>query len=102
MKPKKLQLKHAYIVDLAKIDGKGYFPCPECGAKISPDDETESTYSILEPKVKGPVLKEVLICCNRCTSHISLVGFSLEQELGGTKQKSALTKSSCYLPISKI
>ena len=97
MKPKKIQLKRAYIVDLAKIDGKGDFLCPDCGVKISPDDETENTYSILEPKVKGSVLEEVLICCNRCGSHISLVGFSLEQEYSETKQKRSLTKPSCYV-----
>ena len=97
MKPKKTQLKHAYVVDLAKINGKGDFLCPGCGAKISPDDETENAYSILEPKVKGSFLAEVLICCNRCGSHISLVGFSLEQEYSGTKQKRALTKTLCFL-----
>ena len=87
MKPKKIQLKSAYIVDLAKIEGKGDFLCPECGIKISPDDETENTYSILEPKVKGSVLEEVLICCNRCRGHISLVGFSLEQEIPEQNKK---------------
>ena len=97
MKPKKTQLNNAYVVDLAKTNGKGDFLCPECGAKISPDDETENTYSILEPKVKGSFLEEVLICCNRCGSQISLVGFSLEQEYSGTKQKEHLTKPSCYV-----
>jgi len=91
MKPKKIQLKRAYIVDLAKIEGKGDFLCPDCGVKISPDDETENTYSILEPKVRGSVLEEVLICCNRCGGQISLVGFSLEQEYTRTKQKRSLT-----------
>jgi hypothetical protein len=97
MKPKKTLLKRAYIVDLAKINGKGDFLCPECGAKISPDDKTEETYSILEPKVKGTFLEEVLICCNKCSSHINLVVFALEQEFSKTKQKKALTKPSCYV-----
>ena len=81
MKSNKTRLRQAYKVDLTKIDGKGEFPCPECGAKISPDDQTENTYSILEPKVKGTSLEEVLIRCNKCTSHIILVGFALEQEI---------------------
>ena len=81
MKSNKTQLKQMYIVDLAKIGGKGDFLCPGCGAKISPDDQTENTYSILEPKVKDTSLEEVLIRCNKCASHISLVGFSLEPEL---------------------
>jgi hypothetical protein len=80
MKSNKTQLKRVYIVDLAKIDGKGDFLCPGCGAQISPDDQTENTYSILEPKVNGIFLEEVLIHCNRCGNHINLVGFPLEQE----------------------
>jgi hypothetical protein len=81
MKSNETQLKQVHIVDLAKIDGKGDFLCPGCGAKISPDDQTENTYSILEPKVKDTSLEEVLIRCKKCASHISLVGFSLEPEL---------------------
>jgi predicted RNA-binding Zn-ribbon protein involved in translation (DUF1610 family) len=76
MKSKKTQQRQVSKVDLTKIDGKGEFPCPKCGAKISPDDQTENTYSILEPKVKGTFLEEVLIRCNKCTRHISLVGFA--------------------------
>lgn len=96
MKQEKTQLEQAYIVDLAKIDGKGEFPCPKCGANISPDDPTESTYSILEPKVKGTSLEEVLILCKKCTSHISLVGFSLEPEIKKTKRKRMNTKLAVF------
>ena len=35
-------------LDLKKIDGEGDFPCPKCGATISPDDVSEETYRILE------------------------------------------------------
>ena len=37
-----------YRVDLTKIEGEGDFSCPKCGAKISPDDETETVYTIVE------------------------------------------------------
>ena len=72
---------HAYLLDLTKIAGNGVFLCPKCGAKMSPDDETEEVYSIVETKMKGPVLQELVIQCNRCKSHIHLTGFALLQKL---------------------
>ena len=64
-----------YEVDLTKIKGEGDFPCPNCGVVISPEDETEDVYSILETKVKGESLEELVIQCNKCGSKIRLVGF---------------------------
>lgn len=64
-------------VDLTKITGKGEFACPKCGVTISPDDETEEVYSILEVKVKKQILKELLIQCNKCTNQIRITGFSI-------------------------
>ncbi len=77
-----MQQTQAYKVDLTKIDGKGDFPCPRCGSIISPDETTEKTYIILEPKVNSHGLEELVICCNICKSHIHLTGFSLLDELG--------------------
>jgi hypothetical protein len=88
---------HAYKIDLTKIEGNGDFACPRCGAKISPDDETETAYSILGSKVNSNSLDEVLICCNKCSSHIHLTGFSLlqemdpgEEEMKGRKKKDSV------------
>jgi len=64
-----------YEVDLTKIQGEGDFPCPNCGVIISPEDETEDVYRILETKVKGQTLEELVIQCNKCGSKIRLVGF---------------------------
>jgi len=64
-----------YEVDLTKIKGEGDFPCPNCGVIISPEDETEDVYRILETKVKGQTLEELVIQCNKCGSKIRLVGF---------------------------
>jgi uncharacterized C2H2 Zn-finger protein len=68
-----------YKIDLTKIDedGDGAFRCPKCGTMISPDDETEEVYSLLEQKINQHDLEELLIRCNRCSSHIHLTGFSL-------------------------
>jgi predicted RNA-binding Zn-ribbon protein involved in translation (DUF1610 family) len=64
-------------LDLTKIEGNGDFPCPNCGVTISPEDETEDVYTILEEKVKDDALEEMLIQCNKCGSQIRLTGFSI-------------------------
>lgn len=64
-------------LDLTKIDGNGDFPCPNCGVNISPEDETEDVYTILEEKVRNDALEEMLIQCNKCRSQIRLTGFSI-------------------------
>ena len=50
-----------YNIDLAKLEGEGDFLCPYCGILISPDDETEDVYSVLETKVKDDMLENLLI-----------------------------------------
>ena len=64
-----------YTIDLTKIDGDGAFPCPKCGAIISPDDESEETYHILETKVKEDELAELVLKCSKCGCCIKLTGF---------------------------
>jgi len=64
-----------YTVDLTKIDGDGAVQCPKCGAIISPEDETEEVYTIVETKVKKDELTELILKCNQCGSKIKLVGF---------------------------
>jgi DNA-directed RNA polymerase subunit RPC12/RpoP len=91
---------HAYRVDLTKIDGGGEFACPRCGAVMSPDDDTEETYSILGSKADGDGLEEMVIQCNKCSSHIHLTGFSLLQELsddGGKKAREKKVANVCYI-----
>lgn len=64
-----------YTIDLTRIDGDGSFPCPKCGVKISPDDESDEIYQIVETKVVDEELSELTLQCNRCGSRIRLVGF---------------------------
>ena len=64
-------------IDLTKLTSKGDFLCPMCMTKISPEDETEEVYTILEPKVKNNHLESLLIQCNNCSNKILLNGFSL-------------------------
>ena len=83
----RMKQMHVYSLDLTKIEGKGDFPCPECGNVISSDDESEETYSILEPKVNSHGLDELVIRCNSCTSHIHLTGFLFLQKLPGIDEE---------------
>ena len=64
-----------YTVNLATIDGDGCFPCPKCGLAISPDDETEENYTIVDTKVVNNELAELLVSCGKCSSIIKLTGF---------------------------
>ena len=66
-----------YELDLTRIQGNGDFPCPKCGITVSPDDETEEVYCILETKVRNKILEELMIQCNKCASKIRLTGFSI-------------------------
>ncbi len=73
---KKLDKKTpAYKIDLATIDSDGSFPCPKCGMSISPDDETEENYQIMDTKVVNDELAELVITCGKCRSLITLTGF---------------------------
>jgi DNA-directed RNA polymerase subunit RPC12/RpoP len=77
----KVKQEQVYALDLTRMEGNGDFACPKCGFAISPEDESEAVYSILEAKVEKQSLKELLIQCNRCASQIHLTGFSLLQKL---------------------
>jgi predicted RNA-binding Zn-ribbon protein involved in translation (DUF1610 family) len=72
--------KSIHTIDLTKIDGDGAFPCPRCGTMISPDDESEETYHIVETKVKGDELAELVLMCNKCKTMIKLTGFMSQPE----------------------
>jgi len=66
-----------YKMNLTELQGEGDFPCPCCGTIISPEDETEDVYMILDTKVSGDNLEELEIQCNKCNSKIRLVGFNI-------------------------
>ena len=76
MMMKKLSKRESeYTVNIVAIEGDGSFPCPKCGMSISPEDETENNYQILETKVVGDDLSELIIACGKCRSTIKLTGF---------------------------
>ncbi|TRO48296.1 hypothetical protein E2P60_01250 [Candidatus Bathyarchaeota archaeon] len=64
-----------YTVNLAEIEGDGSFPCPKCATVISPEDETEEVYKIVDTKIVNDELVELVITCGTCGSSIKLTGF---------------------------
>lgn len=71
----KMEKKCEHTIDLAVLDGDGSFSCPKCGVSISPDDETEDNYQIIDTKVVNDELTELVIACSRCDCTIRLTGF---------------------------
>jgi len=73
---KKLDKKaELYKVNMEALDGEGSFQCPKCGKSISPDDEPENNYEILDTKCVNNQLVELVISCAKCGSTIKLTGF---------------------------
>jgi predicted RNA-binding Zn-ribbon protein involved in translation (DUF1610 family) len=75
MKKAAVNKNMVHTIDLTKIDGDGAFPCPKCGSVISPDDESDTTYEIVQTKVNGDDLEELVLTCKKCRTTIKLVGF---------------------------
>jgi predicted RNA-binding Zn-ribbon protein involved in translation (DUF1610 family) len=75
MKKADVKKSMVYTVDLTKIEGDGAFPCPKCGSIISPDDESEENYQIVNTKVRNDELAELVVKCKKCGITIKLVGF---------------------------
>jgi predicted RNA-binding Zn-ribbon protein involved in translation (DUF1610 family) len=75
MKKAMAQKSAAFTINLTTIEGDGAFPCPKCGAMISPEDETEETYKIVDTKIVNDVLVELVVMCVNCGSTIILAGF---------------------------
>jgi len=80
MKKAAVKKSEIYTIDLTKIDGDGAFPCPKCGIMISPEDETEEIYQIVETRVKDDELAELVLMCTKCGTKIKLVGFLKQQQ----------------------
>jgi predicted RNA-binding Zn-ribbon protein involved in translation (DUF1610 family) len=68
----------ALKVNLTAIEGEGEFPCPSCGVMISPDDDSEKTYKIIDlDTFDSGSLKTLTIVCRKCQSTIIIEGFEL-------------------------
>jgi hypothetical protein len=86
MAKKTLEKSGPFMVDLTQIDGDGSFPCPKCKNMISPEDESEETYKILNTKVVNDQLVELVVECINCGSTIRLTGFEAAAMEGVTNK----------------
>jgi hypothetical protein len=76
MMMKKLEKKAStYTINMATLEGDGSFQCPRCGKSISPDDDPEDNYEILDTKCINEELAELVISCAECKSTLKLTGF---------------------------
>ena len=81
----------AFRVDLNKIEGDGEFPCPSCGTLISPDDESNTTYEIIDVKTEedgSP--KSLNILCKMCGNTIIIEGFEALNEFDDLNEEDRL------------
>ena len=78
--PKKKAKPKKFEVDLSRLQGEGEFPCPKCGTLISPEDESEETYTVVETNGDDESIEEVIIQCKKCNSVILLKGFDELEE----------------------
>ena len=74
----------SFTIDLTTIEGDGAFPCPKCGTMISPEDESEEIYKIVDTKLVNDELVELVVMCGTCGSTIRLAGF--EQAIEGVTE----------------
>ncbi len=82
MMMKKLDKKASlFKIDLASIESDGSFQCPKCGKTISPDDESDENYQILDTKVVNDELAELVICCSKCGSTLRITGFQQSSDV---------------------
>jgi len=78
---------------LTKIEGEGEFLCPSCGNMISPEDESNLNYEIIDVKTDSRGrLKELLIVCKKCGSKIRLEGFELLAKLEDLEESDEMSE----------
>jgi len=75
MKKNLVKKSELQTIDLSLIEGDGSFPCPKCGTMISPDDETEKVYQIVDTKVVNDALVELVVSCLTCGTVLKVTGF---------------------------
>ncbi len=80
MKKNMVKKSGLQTVDLTMIEGDGSFPCPKCGIMISPEDETEEVYKIVDTKVVNDELVELVVSCGTCGNIIRVIGFQQAME----------------------
>jgi len=64
-----------YTVSFSSLANDGSFICTKCGTKISPEDETNENYEIIDTEIYNGEIAELIITCGKCGSILKLTGF---------------------------
>ena len=64
-----------YPVSFSSLANDGSFNCTKCGIKISPEDETNENYEIIDTEIHDGEIAELIITCGKCGSILKLTGF---------------------------
>lgn len=77
----KMKKPKSFTINLSNAEGSGEVACPKCGIKISPDDQTEETYTILKPVMKGENLERISTAVQKMHEQNSTHMVRLQTEL---------------------
>lgn len=62
-----------YKVKVVELKDNQTFPCPNCGAKIDPTDDSDTIYKVVKTNLdKKSTLKSMIIDCLGCKDRIEL------------------------------
>jgi hypothetical protein len=64
-----------YTFSFSSLENDGSFICTKCGTKISPEDETNENYEIIDTEIYNGEIAELIITCGKCGSILKLTGF---------------------------
>jgi hypothetical protein len=98
MRRKTTQQISVFKLGISKTDRDGAFLCPNCRARICPDDNSDVIYSIHDIVLTDDnLVDELVLCCHRCSSFIHLTGLSnIEKTLGPKILRTDQKQSSLY------
>lgn len=89
-------MSSSQTIDIKTADEEGNFSCPICATLISPDDETEKVYTVLDTTLDDDGnLEQMVIRCNVCKKSLTLEGFDMlfEEERSRVELTEDVTKS---------
>ena len=64
-----------YTINFSSLANDGSFNCTKCGTEVSPEDETNENYEIIDTEIYNGEIAELVITCGKCGSTLKLTGF---------------------------
>ena len=92
--------EYKHNIDQTSKDGT--LLCPNCGNRLSPDDNSKIAYTIHEAILKDNKLDAVVLYCKRCLSFIHLDGFFEIEKISQSINAEKKTRKDLLLYIDHI